>query len=169
MVSNLSWISSSHSLFFHTKRYHRHCVLHDFVSFLARPMYLFIFSLTFIFGLWFPAIEKSTRRQVYLFLSYNTKFGFRPRLGDQIESQCPKEFYASHFLGHILRCAYTFYLYGQILVACAILSVSLFPFRHTYSYISFELVFPPHSFYENILPASQHNLLFSGIVSIHNT
>ena len=45
---------------------------------------------------------------------------FWPRLADQFGSENPREFYASHFPGQILLCAYTIWQSGQILISCTI-------------------------------------------------
>ena len=62
---------------------------------------------------------------------------FWSELGDPFELQSLRKFYAYHFLGNILFCAYAVFHYGEISVSCTIPSGSPFPLSHAYSCISF--------------------------------
>ena len=86
-------------------------MFHKFLWSLICSKYFSNFLLSFIFSLWFAEIIKSTWWYVLLFL-----FGF----GDPFVSQNPKEFYAFHFLGEILVCAYITCQHGKILVSSTI-------------------------------------------------
>ena len=83
-----------------------------FFSFLVRPKYLPLFSLSFISTLWFGGTGKSTTQQVFFFTI--TRSGCRSRLDDPFVSQNPREFCVSHSSGQILGCACTTCSYGQI-------------------------------------------------------
>ena len=50
-----------------------------------------------------------------------------PRIGDPFVSQNPKGVCASHSPGHILGCAYTICLHGQVSISCTIPSGSFCP------------------------------------------
>ena len=102
-----------------------------FFSSLARSMYLSLFSFCFSFTPWSAGTAKSTiRRVLFLLLSF---VGYRslklswPRLDDPFVSQNPKELCASHFLGWILGCAYTYCSYDQIQTSCTVPRRSPFP------------------------------------------
>ena len=86
---------------------------HSFFSSLARSKFLSSFS--FLFILWW--------------------------FGDPLVSQCPRKFFASHFLGYILVCVYIIYQHGKILVSYTIPIASPFSPSHTYSCIPFLSVY----------------------------
>ena len=96
------------------------CHLHvpRFFNSLARLMYLSFFTHSFSFILWSAETAKSTILQVLFFCWLLLSLVFWSRLGDPCVCQSPIGVYLCHFLGQVLRCTYTIYLYAQIWISC---------------------------------------------------
>ena len=110
-----------------------------------RFWYLSLFSLSFSFTLWLAGTAKSSIRQAlfFFFLLTISKSG---RLAEI--SWSVWEFWASHFLGQILGCAYTIRSYNQISVSCTILSGSSCPSSHVLSHVLFTLIYSIRLLYD---------------------
>ena len=94
---------------------------HSFFSSLVRFKYLSLFLFSWIFYSVVHLDGKVHYSAGPLFLGIITSSG------DLFGSQNPREFCISHSPGCILGCAYTIWLYGQILIYCTIPSGSPFP------------------------------------------
>ena len=84
---------------------------------------------SFIFTLWSTG-TKWNLVNGQLFFLVNQHWVFSQGLSYLFVSQNPREFYESHFLGWILVCVYTIWLFDQILISCKILGQSPFPPSH---------------------------------------
>ena len=112
------------------------CMFHSFFSSLARSRYLSLFSLSFCFTMWSAGTAKSTIRQALCFFFFFFFFFYWlsldlvvwPRLDYPFVFQNTREFYAFHFPGRILGCAYTicsyYYYYYYSLIRDFHISVS---------------------------------------------
>ncbi len=91
-------------------------MFHAFFSSLTSSWYLSLFSLSFSFTFWSSGKAKSAIRQVYFscFCWLSLGLVVWPRFGGPFVSQNLRKMCASHFLGRILGCTYTTYLYSQI-------------------------------------------------------
>ena len=92
-------------------------MFHSFFNSLARSKHLPFFSHYFSFILLSAGTTKSTYLQVFLFFFcwLLLSLVFWPRLGDPCVCRSPMWIYVCHFLRQVLGCAYTIWLYGQIL------------------------------------------------------
>ena len=93
---------------------------------LARSLYLFIFSLSFIFSLWCDGTVKSTWWQVLLFLLIHTISGLPAEISWSFVFK-NSEFYESRSLERILVYTYTIGKFGKILISYKVPSESPIP------------------------------------------
>ena len=98
-------------------------MFHSFFNSLARLRYLSFFSHSFSFILWSAGTAKSTILPIFFFFFccwLLLSLVFWLRLRDPSICQSPKGVYVCHFLGQMLGCAYTIFLF------CLFSSISSF-------------------------------------------